>query len=160
MSRTEKPIKQQIPGRRSVMETNDLIENGIRMARQGNYGAALRLFDEDLCFTQHPAAMSYYALCLATVEGNFDKAVSLCLIAAEKEFYNPDIYLNMGRVFLLNGQKSVAVKAFRKGLKIDNTHAPLMAEMKRLGLRRRPLLSFLPRQSMVNKYLGLLARLV
>ncbi|MEK6760044.1 MAG: hypothetical protein AABY51_09755 [Deltaproteobacteria bacterium] len=139
------------------METTGLVEKGIRFARDGRYDEALRVFDEDLCFTQHPTAMAYYALSLAMVEGNFDKAISLCLIAAEKEFYNPEIYLNLGRIFLLNNQKSVAIKAFRKGLKIDNSHYAILLEMRRLGVRRRPVLSFLSRQSSVNKFLGFIA---
>ncbi len=139
------------------MEAIGLVEKGIRFARDGRYDEALRVFDEDLCFTQHPTAMAYYALSLAKVEGNFDKAISLCLIAAEKEFYNPEIYLNLGRIFLLNNQKSVAIKAFRKGLKIDNSHYAILLEMRRLGVRRRPVLSFLPRQSSVNRLLGFIA---
>lgn len=136
------------------MQTNQIIEKGVRLARDGRYSDALKVFDEDLCFTQHPAAMSHYALCLAHVEGNFDKAISLCLMAAEKEFYNPEIYHNLGRIFLLNGQKAVAVRAFRKGLKFDNSNGALLEEMRRLGLRRRPVVSFLPRQSVLNKFLG------
>ncbi|MBI5642195.1 MAG: hypothetical protein HY954_01825 [Deltaproteobacteria bacterium] len=139
-----------------VMETNDVIEKGMGFARAGDYAEALRVFDEDLCFTQHPTAMSYYALSLANVEGNYDKAISLCLMAAEKEFYNPEIYLNLGRIFLLNGQKSVAVRAFRKGLKFDNSNHSLLHEMRNLGVRRRPVLTFLPRQNVVNKYLGMI----
>lgn len=135
----------------------NFIETGIRLAREGRYGEALRTFDENLCFTQHPGAMSHYALCLANVEGNYDKAISLCLLAAEKEFYNPEIYLNMGRIFLLNGQKSVAVRAFRKGLKYGDMNDAIYSEMKRLGVRRQPIVSFLPRQNVVNKYLGKLA---
>src|SRR5574337_1593238 len=100
----------------------EVVEKGIGFARDGRFSEALRVFDEDLCFTQHPTAMSYYAVCLANVEGNYDKAISLCLMAAEKEFYNPEIYLNLGKIFLLNGQKSVAVRAFRKGLKFDSCH--------------------------------------
>lgn len=137
--------------------SNEVIEKGIGLARAGQFGEALRLFDQDLCFTQHPTAMSYYAVSLASTEGNFDKAISLCLMAAEKEFYNPEIYLNLGRIFLLNGQKSVAVRAFRKGLKIDNGHFGILSEMKRLGVRRKPVLTFLPRQNPVNKFLGILA---
>lgn len=139
------------------MENNSVVEKGISFAREGRFFEALKVFDEDLCFTQHPTAMSYYAVSLANVEGNYDKAISLCLMAAEKEFYNPEIYWNLGRIFLLNGQKSVAVKAFRKGLKIDDTHNALLQEMRTMGLRRRPIVSFLPRQNMVNKFLGIIA---
>jgi len=142
------------------MELNEMVEKGISLAKEGMYFEALKVFDDDLCFTQHPTAMSYYALSLANVEGNYDKAISLCLMAAEKEFYNPDIYLNLGRIFLLNGQKSVAVKAFRKGLKYDGAHNTLRHEMRSLGIRRRPVVSFLPRQSFVNRVLGILVNKV
>lgn len=139
------------------MSSSAIIEKGIGLARDGEYEKAVKVFDQDLCFTQHPTAMSYYALCLANVEGNFDKAISLCLMAAEKEFYNPEIYLNLGRIFLLNGQKAVAVRAFRKGLKFDNSHFGIMSEMRKLGVRRKPVISFLQRTNPVNKFLGILA---
>ncbi|MFQ5736149.1 MAG: tetratricopeptide repeat protein [Thermodesulfobacteriota bacterium] len=139
------------------MDIERVIEDGIELARNGRHEEALGIFEQDLCFTQHPTAMSYYAVCLASVEGNYDKAISLCLMAAEKEFYNPEIYLNLGRVFILNGQKSVAVRAFRKGLKYDNSNMRLLGEMKNLGVRRKPVLTFLPRQNIVNRYLGRLA---
>jgi len=139
------------------MSSSAIIEKGIGLAREGEYEQALKVFDQDLCFTQHPTAMSYYALCLANVEGNFDKAISLCLMAAEKEFYNPEIYMNLGRIFLLNGQKAVAVRAFRKGLKFDNSHFGIMSEMRKLGVRRKPVISFLQRTNPVNKFLGILA---
>lgn len=138
------------------MEIARIIENGVAMARDGRFKEALSVFEDDLCFTQHPIATSYYAVCLANVEGHYDRAISLCLMAAEKEFYNPEIYLNLGRVFLLNGQKAIAVRAFRKGLKYDSANTLLLEEMKRLGVRRRPVLSFLPRHNLFNKYLGML----
>lgn len=142
------------------MQLNETVEKGISLAREGRFFEALKVFDDDLCFTQHPTAMSYYAVSLANVEGNYDKAISLCLMAAEKEFYNPDIYLNLGRIFLLNGQKSVAIKAFRKGLKYDGSHNALIKEVRVLGVRRRPVVPFLPRQNFVNRFLGILANRV
>lgn len=143
-------------GRRVHMEIGNMVEKGISLAREGRYREALKVFDEDLCFTQNPVAMSFYAVALAHLEGNYDRAISLCLMAAEKEFYNPDIYHNLGRIFLLNGQKSVALKAFRKGLKFDNDHRGIIEEVRRMGIRRRPIVSFLPRQSSLNKFFGLL----
>lgn len=139
-------------------EITSVAEKGVRFAREGRYQDALKTFDEDLCFTESPTAMSYYAICLAKVEGNFERAISLCLMAAEKEFYNPDIYLNFGKIFLMNGQKSVAIKAFKKGLKFDSTHDGILVELDRLGMRRRPVVPFLPRQNVVNKLLGMLAQ--
>lgn len=139
------------------MDTNEIMEKGIRLAREEHYHDALKVFDQDLSFAQNPTAMSYYALSLAAAEDNYERAISLCLIAAEKEFYNQDVYLNLGRIFLMNGQKTYAIKAFKKGLKIDSTHEGIICELKRLGIRRRPVLSFLERQHPVNKFLGLLS---
>lgn len=142
------------------MDTQDirtLADEGVSLAKRGRFREALRLFDEDLCFTQDPTALSYYAVCLAEEEGIFDKAISLCVMAAEKEFYNPVVYLNLGRIFLLNKQKNIAIKAFRKGLKFDETNAEILSIVKKLGKRRRPVVSFLPRNNSLNRLLGILA---
>ena len=138
-----------------VKEIQDLLERGVKLAREGYYSGALRVFDQNLCFTLNPTAMSYYAVALANVEGDYDRAISLCLTAAEKEFYNPEIYFNLGKILLLNGQKTLAIKAFRKGLRFDETHPGLNDELRKLGVRRRPVLSFLPRRSPLNKFLGI-----
>lgn len=136
--------------------TVDNVERGIELAKSGLYTDALTVFDQNLAFTQSPIAMSYYALCLASAEGFHDKAVSMCLMAAEKEFYNPEIYLNLGRVFLIDGQKSIAMKSFRKGLGYDTSHGGIVEEIRRLGIRRAPVVSFLPRNNAVNRLLGML----
>lgn len=139
------------------MEMDDVLEKGITLTQDGEYKEALKVLEEDLRFTENPAIMSYYALCLAVVEKKYDQAISLCLMAVEREFYNPDIYLNLGRVYMENGQRAVAIKAFKKGLRIDNRHPGLMREIKEMGIRRRPIISFLSRRNFVNKCLGGLA---
>ncbi len=139
------------------MNLNEIIENGITLAKEGRYKAALDVFDEDICFTQNAAAMAYYALCLAEEERNFERALSLCLMAVEKEFYNPDVYLNFGRILVLNRQKSTALKAFKKGLGYDSGNNEIIAEIKRLGLRKKPVFQFLPRGNPLNKYFGMLS---
>ncbi len=136
------------------MERDEALEKGISLARRGQFAEALRIFDEEICFTRDPSAMSYYAVCLARTEGNYDKAISLCLTAAEREFYNPEIYLNLGRILLLNSQKSSAIKAFRKGLKFDDSNNEILSEIRSLGLRRKPFIPFLPRENALNKFFG------
>jgi tetratricopeptide (TPR) repeat protein len=142
----------------ATMERNEALDRGINLARTGEYKEALKIFEEDLRFTENPTAMSYYALCLVDVERKYEQAISLCLMAVEREFYNPDIYLNLGRVYMMNGQKAVAIRAFRKGLRIDDTHPELMEEIQEMGVRRRPPLSFLSRRNVANKLLGMLVR--
>lgn len=140
------------------METKELLETGIMLAKKGKYAEALKLFDQDLCVTQNPTAMSYYALCLLKVEDNYEKAVALSLMAAEKEFYNPEIFLNLGRIFLVKNQKQFAIKAFKRGLKFDQGDEAILREIKRLGVRKKPLLSFLPRENTANRILGRIVR--
>ncbi|MEE8184881.1 MAG: hypothetical protein V3T96_00580 [Thermodesulfobacteriota bacterium] len=139
------------------MEKDNALEEGITLAKNGEYKKALNIFEEDLQFTKNPTIMSYYAFCLAAVEKKFEQAISLCLMAIEREFFNPDIYLNLGKVYMVNGQKAIAIKAFRKGLSIDNTHPELIKEIKGMGIRRKPIISFLHRKNIVNKHLGTLA---
>jgi len=136
------------------VEARGLAYEGVRLTKAGRYADALIVFDSDICAMLDPLAMSYYAICLVRVEKRYDKAISLCAMAAEKEFFNPEIYLNLGRIFLARGHKSKAVKAFRRGLRIDDTHKELLTEIKRLGLRRRPFISWLSRHNSINIFIG------
>ncbi|OGQ58823.1 MAG: hypothetical protein A3J24_10525 [Deltaproteobacteria bacterium RIFCSPLOWO2_02_FULL_53_8] len=135
-------------------EVKGLAERGIILTKDGRHKEALKVFDSDICTTLDPVAMSYYAMCLAKVEARYDKAISLCVIAAEKEFFNPEIYLNLGRIFLATGQKSKAIKTFKRGLKMDDSNDELLLEMRKLGLRRRPFISWLGRNNSLNIFLG------
>lgn len=97
---------------------------------------------------------SYYGLCLATVERRFNKGLELCRAAVKDEFFNPDLYLNLARVHLAFGFKSEALRFLRRGLMIDPAHAVLRNELENLGRRQRPVLTFLPRRHLLNRWLG------
>lgn len=137
-------------------ELRALIAEGVGLARQGEYGKALKVFDKDPCCTLDSVALSYYALCLAMEEGRRQKAISLCVLAAEKESTTAEIYLNLGRILLLNGRKTQAIKAFRKGLKLDDANDDILVELKKIGIRKKPVLTFLPRASALNRLIGIL----
>lgn len=138
-------------------ELSETAEQGINLTLEGRYCDALDAFDKDVTFTHNPYALSCYALSLAEADGNYERAVTLGLIAVEKEFYNPEIYVNLARIFILRGQKVQAIKTLRKGLKFDPAHAGLKMELQRLGSRRRPVLAFLPRHNCLNRFLGALS---
>jgi len=139
------------------VDPNFLPEKAVRLVGAGLYSEALKVFEKNLEGSLSPRELSYYGLCLAVVEEEYDHAVNICLKAAEKEFYNPEIYLNLGRTMVLGGRKRAALKVFRKGLKFDETNAALRSELEKLGQRRRPAISFLPRGNVLNKLCGILS---
>jgi tetratricopeptide (TPR) repeat protein len=100
--------------------------------------------------------LSYYGLCLAMTSQRINEARRICEQAIEVEFYNPDLYLNLGRVYLKEGERGQAFGAFVRGLQLNPRHAALVRELRRLGIRRRPVLGFLRRNNPLNRMLGLL----
>jgi len=88
----------------------------------------------------------------------FDKALDLCRSAAKEEFFNPALYHNLARVHLAFGFKAEGIRYLRRGLMIDPENAPIMADLKVLGVRRLPPLRFLSRRHMLNRWLGAVRR--
>jgi tetratricopeptide (TPR) repeat protein len=108
----------------------------------------------------NPRYRSFFGLGLGLVERRFDRALELCRSAAKEEFFNPELYHNLSRVHLAFGFKAEAIRYLRRGLMIDPASAPMSADLKALGVRRRPMLSFLPRRHPANRLLGRILRLV
>ena len=102
----------------------------------------------------NPRYRSFYGLGLALVERRFDRALELCRSAAKEEFFNPELYYNLARVHLAFGFKAEAIRYLRRGLMIDPGNVAMQEELRRLGVRRRPVLSWLPRRHPVNRLLG------
>jgi len=140
------------------MNTGECLDRGMNLTKVEEYEGALKVFKALPEFTEHSEATSYYALCLAIVEGKFKEATSLCLAAVKREFYNPEIYLNLGTIYMLNGQKTLAIRVLRKGLHIDSSHREIKKKVLEMGVRQKPPFSFLSRKNFANKYLGRVVR--
>jgi tetratricopeptide (TPR) repeat protein len=101
---------------------------------------------------------SYYGLGLALVERRFNKGVELCREAVKVEFFAPDLYRNLARVHLAFGFKIEGLRYLRRGLMIDPANAPILDDLRELGMRQRPVLNFLPRRHFLNRWLGRLRK--
>jgi len=101
-----------------------------------------------------PRYRSYFGLALGLAERRFDRALELCRSAAKEEFFNPALYHNLARLHLAFGFKSEGIRYLRRGLMIDPQNEPILKEMKGLGVRRKPVLSFLRRDHLVNRWFG------
>jgi len=97
---------------------------------------------------------SGYALALALVQGQFSGAVQLARAAVRQEFYNPDLYLNLARIYLGFDFKAEAVRYLRRGLMVDPENEPLSRKLAELGVRRRPAIRFLHRGHLLNRIVG------
>ena len=103
---------------------------------------------------QNARFRSSYALALALVRGQFLGAVELARAAVRQEFYNPDLYQNLARIYLAFDFKADAIRFLRRALMVDPENALVHRRLAELGIRRRPLIRFLPRGHALNRLLG------
>jgi Flp pilus assembly protein TadD len=102
----------------------------------------------------HARIRSIWGLSLAYVDRDFEQARVLCESAAQQEFFNPDLYLNLARVYLAFGRRAEGLRYLRRGEMIDPGHPLIQRELAVLGRRRAPILPFLPRRHPINRALG------
>ena len=93
-------------------------------------------------------------MALAFVRGQFLGAVELARAAVRQEFYNPELYLNLARIYLAFDFKADAIRFLRRALMVDPENEAVNAKLATLGVRRRPPLRFLPRGHVLNRFLG------
>jgi tetratricopeptide (TPR) repeat protein len=147
---TERPTEES--KKRLTPHEDDTAELAIAYAKERQYGEALRYFRRVTTFS--PDALSYYGLTLAMCRQQLDDAVDRCRQAVEREPIRGRFYYHLGQVYLARGEKTLAVRTFRLGLKAEPDHPQLVAALKKLGLRQSPVLGFLGRTHPVNKWLG------
>ncbi len=140
----------------------DYIKEVIVLLRRKNYKSAFRLAkDAYQQYPEDPVVLSYYGCLTAGVGRNYEGGIKSCkqaLKALKRSDYDkshfPEIYINLGRAYLAAGDKKHAFDSFHKGLAKDKGNKDLLWELKKLGRRRPPVLPFLKRSNLINRYLG------
>jgi len=102
--------------------------------------------------------MSFYGMCSALRWGEIGFGIDLCTKAVKKEFYVPEHYINLARVYMRAGNKKGAIIVLKKGLRIDPENDVIHEELVKLGVRKRPIIPFLNRSNPVNRFLGAFIR--
>jgi tetratricopeptide (TPR) repeat protein len=97
---------------------------------------------------------SFYGLTLAVVEKDVDTGLKLCKAALSKDSVNPEVYWILGQVYLFTGQRKKAFRIFKEGLFIDNDCAYLKTALRKLGVRKKSVFSFLSRNHSLNILAG------
>jgi tetratricopeptide (TPR) repeat protein len=125
-----------------------------RLAQGDSEGAMQGLrpvFDEDRA---HAQIRSYYGLALGLARGRYHEALDLCQSAVKQEFFNPDLYLNVARLNLAFGFRAESLRYLRRARMIDPANDGIQRLLEELGFRSEPVLRFLPRRHLLNRWLG------
>jgi tetratricopeptide (TPR) repeat protein len=156
-----KPVEAK--GKKTPSEYLDEIKT---LLQRKNNIKAIKLLNAALeQYPNEPFILSYYGCLEAILNKNYTYGIEACLksikILKEKmpighEFFYPVLYLNLGRTYLVAKNKKTAIETFRKGLVFDNENKDLLQEMRKLGIRRKPVVRFLARSHPINKYIGMI----
>lgn len=131
----------------------ELFRLGSEALRLRHYPAARRYLEQALHLERTPEHLSLYALALAHHTGNTHQATALCQEALRKEPKNQEHFLRLGTVYLIAGRRKEALRIFHLGLRLGR-HPGLSRMLQAMGLRQKPVLSFLARSNPLNRYLG------
>jgi len=129
------------------------VAKAIKVAEKGNTLTAMVQLEDLYRADGEPLVASYLGYCLAQEDQQFKKAAALCRDAIKRQPAEVLHYLNLGRVYLAAGQKVMAIKAFRQGMKISRNRQ-IMVELRNLGERKEPVFASLERDHPLNRFLG------
>lgn len=129
------------------------IQKGIEAAEKGDTPTAQILLNEAAQQRNTPELHSYQAYCMARNDGRVSAAAKACRESIKREPGNSLHYLLLGRILLMAGEKKRAVKTFRQGLK-TSPNPKIIAELKKLGLRKDPIFKNLDRSHLLNRTFG------
>jgi len=124
----------------------------IEEVKRGNSPQGLQILKYAL---DHPKAKAWYGYCLAREKKEYGIGIALCNEALNTDPRDGEIYLALGRIFLLLNRREKAISVLEQGMKMNNFQG-IARLLKVLGVRQRPVFPFLNRRNPLNVTSGLL----
>ena len=148
----------------STKSKTDYVKEARKLIKRKKLKNALEIVEDAIAlFPDDPFVLSLHGYLRAAVlkqykEGKEECKTALFIYEKKKlvggEYYLHFFYLNLGRVFLLTGDRDIAINYLRKGLELDKGNRDIINELIQLGVRKKPVLPFLSRGSFLNRFLG------
>ena len=105
-----------------------------------------------------PRYLSYYGVCLAVHADRTREGIYFCREAIAREGYNADLRLNHAKALLAADKRRDAHESLVRGLAFQPGHPEIRMLLKKMGIRKRPILPFLERENPFNVKLGRITR--
>jgi Flp pilus assembly protein TadD len=135
-------------------ETRALVQIALEKMRRSQFAEAKHDLEGALRIdSRSPVVLSHYGLCLAQL-GDDRRALECCETAVRLDPENVVVRVNLGKVHRLRGNNAAAHRSFVRAWEVDHRHVAPAAELARMGIRRPPVLRFLPRSNWCNRKLG------
>lgn len=147
----------------AMQDAEDRFQKGLMLLESGKARDALPFLKAAIDMSRENGSaanrrsaryVSFYGVCLCMSRNSRRESLESCRTAARLNDIDPDIWWNLGRVAAIAGKRREAYRAWFRGLSLDNGHAGILTEMRRRGMRRQPVLSFLDRSHPLNIALG------
>ncbi|HUP64009.1 MAG TPA: hypothetical protein VM557_01850 [Thermoanaerobaculia bacterium] len=141
------------------LEPSEAMRRGIEAVKDEEYLLGLNLLSDAYSGKRNaavppPDGLSYLGLCLALVQRKFKPAIEFCEKAIELQFYHPEHYSNLARVYVAAEKRKKAVDAVKRGLKVLPEDEGLARLRDELGQRKSPPIPFLSRNNPLNVLIG------
>ncbi len=144
-------------------ELEKLVTEAALLARAEKFDDAVKIFeahlpqlsaglDEDKIIAA--SVFSYYGLCIAALRKQYSDGIKYCELSLKVQSSNPEHYENQARIHLLARSRARGVDALFEGLGHDPNNKPINKILDGIGRRRDPVISFLPRNNVLNVYFG------
>ena len=140
-------------------DVEQLFYKGLKAIEDRDMLAALVIFEQLAQLDNKPVYSSYLAFCIARERGQVKKGIVLCEEAIEQDPENSAHYLNLGKILLMASRKAGAIETFRIGLSHEHNQQ-IVQEIHKLEPRKPPSVVFLSRNNTLNKYLGIIQKLI
>ena len=158
LSTTLTPLESTMPTavEAETFESRELFRRAEMQINRGRFREASAILTQALKMApDNPVYISQLGYCVGML-GNLPDAEKMCRRAHKMAPTVPIILVNLGRILVEKGLRQEARVLFAQAYQIDNTSSPAALELSRLGVRKPPVLPFLGRGHILNKYLGIL----
>ena len=129
--------------------SNGQILSCIAEVKLGNTRLGLQLLESAVDHPNRPKAKAWYGYCLAREKKEYNKAIALCKDALKIDPREGEIYLALGRIYILLNRRKQAIAILKQGLKVDHSQDSERL-LETIGVRNQPVFSFLKRRNLLN----------
>ena len=143
----------------SSSKLQEAAQRGIDLCRAGKWKAGMEILgkiaESDRQGTELSGLFySYLGYGIAAYERRGKEGLALCQHAIKVQFYEPENYVMLARVYLLRRRRGKAIDALQRALKLNARHPEAVKLAQEIGFRRRPVIPFLSRSNPLNITLG------